>query len=98
VASDGFRDREITYRATTSGTYYVEVEGGDKETTGAYTLRSNRTGSSGGGGLSPFVRRYDRNDDGKISLTELGRAATDFANDDITLVQLGEVSTAFANT
>jgi len=48
--------------------------------------------------LPPVALRYDRDDDCAITLTELGEAATDFSDGDLTLPQLGVVSSAFADS
>jgi len=68
-------------------------------------VSSNGTGSLGTDvvavtpcSLLPFAQGYDADGDCAISLTELGRASTDFANGRITLSKLGQVSMAYANT
>lgn len=44
------------------------------------------------------VDQYDTNDDGEISLGELGVAASDFSNDDLSLQDLSLVAAAYSNS
>lgn len=81
--------------AATDLTFELTVD--DGTATDTDTVRITVTPDSGGY-TDPLLDRYDRSNDGRISLSELGRAATDFANGDISLRELGQVSTAYANS
>lgn len=50
-----------------------------------------------GGGLSGAAAEYDADQNGQISIGELGTAATDFADDDISITELSEVATAYSS-
>jgi subtilisin family serine protease len=40
---------------------------------------------------------YDADEDGNIDISELGSAATDYANRELSITQLGEIASAYAN-
>jgi hypothetical protein len=44
-----------------------------------------------------IVDEYDANNDGDISITELGQAGRAFASGELTITELGEIGTAFAS-
>lgn len=46
---------------------------------------------------APTVGQYDQNDDGDISVEELGEAGQDFAADELTIEELAEIGQEFAN-
>ena len=43
------------------------------------------------------VDKYDANNDGEISIIELGQAGQAFASGELTITELGEVGAAFAS-
>lgn len=43
------------------------------------------------------VKRYDRNGDGSIEISDLGSAATDYALGDLSITELAKIAAAFAN-
>jgi len=43
------------------------------------------------------VERYDRDNDGNISIDELGQAGVDFTSGKLTISELGEVAIAFTS-
>jgi len=47
--------------------------------------------------VTPIVEQYDQNDDGDISVEELGEAGQDFAADELTIEELAEIGQEFAN-
>lgn len=47
--------------------------------------------------VTPIVEQYDRNDDGDVSVEELGEAGQDFAADELTIEELAEIGQEFAN-
>jgi hypothetical protein len=50
-----------------------------------------------GSGLSGAAAEYDADQDGQISIGELGTAATDFSNDEISITELSDVATAYSS-
>jgi hypothetical protein len=47
--------------------------------------------------VTPIVEQYDQNDDGDVSVEELGEAGQDFAADELTIEELAEIGQEFAN-
>jgi hypothetical protein len=96
------KDVELTPDSNTTVSF-TDVNAGALDA-GEYTLTvSSETGSASGNltvqsGLSPFVAQFDTNQDGSISSTELGGAASDYASNSITSTQLGEVASAYAQS
>jgi hypothetical protein len=62
VASDGndFQGLAISHRATTSGTFYIEIAGQSTQTTSSYELQSNQTfqADSGSGQVPQDLQRF----------------------------------------
>ena len=46
---------------------------------------------------NPLVDKYDSNNDGEISIIELGQAGQALASGELTIIELGEVGVAFAS-
>jgi subtilisin family serine protease len=79
--------------ASTNETYAIAgtVSNGETETALAPTELTVRTESN-----DTIVPVYDDDDDGAIDLSELGEAAADYANGEISIVELGAVARVYA--
>jgi hypothetical protein len=49
-------------------------------------------------GSTSVVDEYDTNNDGTISITELGRGGADFASGELSITELGKLGAAFASS
>lgn len=93
----------VTYTFSDAGEYTVELtvtdSGGATDTTTQTVSITSSDSSPGGGSPLPGVTgEYDADNDGEISIAELGQSASDYANGDLSIAELGEIAATYANS
>jgi archaellum component FlaF (FlaF/FlaG flagellin family) len=74
-----------------AGQYALNVASEDDDQSATLTVEANSNGDNG------VIAEYDTNDNGVIEITELGVAAGDYANDELTITELGVLAGNYAN-
>jgi len=100
--------QQISLNAGANGTVTFSIPGTTTQNLapGNYTVEVSAANStanaslqvSSGSPFPPVVAQYDANNDGVISLGEVGQASADYAANQITLGEFGQVAQAFART
>ena len=84
---------ELTAPQETDLTYEITGEATSGETTTKFNPLSIPVTEP-----QSVVERYDTDNDGNISITELGAAGADFASGELSITELGEIGAAFASS
>ncbi len=84
---------ELTAPQETDLTYEITGEATSGETTTEFDPLSIPVTEP-----QSVVERYDTDNDGNISITELGAAGSDFASGELSITELGEIGAAFASS
>ncbi len=84
---------ELTAPQETDLTYEITGEATSGETTTEFNPLSIPVTEP-----QSVVERYDTDNDGNISITELGAAGSDFASGELSITELGEIGAAFASS